>query len=106
MCVCNQGAYNSTNAVNQLLICHSLGHDLLSPFICHRSNDSALRVSADGRTDGQTDGRQEVHYVPTSLSYMVDKTNSMKTKRLCIGPTCLIGNKLMFTQFLALDLDL
>ncbi len=35
----------------------------------HRSNGSAMRVSADGRMDG----RYQVHYLPASLSYMVDK---------------------------------
>ncbi len=43
--------------------------DLHTKYQGRRSNDSGVRVL----TDRQTDGRYQVHYLPTSLSYTVDK---------------------------------
>ena len=42
-----------------------------------RSNGSAMKVSADRRTDGQTDRRYQVHYLPDLLSYAVDKKDQI-----------------------------
>ena len=40
----------------------------------HRSNGSAMREDADGQTDGQIDGRYQVHYLPASQSMKIRLT--------------------------------
>ncbi len=48
-----------------------------------RSNSLAGRLSADRRTDRHTDGCYQVHYLPASLSYAVDRY----CKVICVHPT-------------------
>ncbi len=46
----------------------SVKFDLLTEYKGRRSNDAAVGAL----TDGQTNGRYQVHYLPASLSYVVD----------------------------------